>query len=85
MSPRVIVLDDKGVPLIQGAKKEDKPNKGTFIEGRLHNISADAIEFTNYYKPKEKSPKFLTIKVMELNKENKQNDKNSITEFKVEL
>ncbi|KAB8127380.1 hypothetical protein F9U64_17875 [Gracilibacillus oryzae] len=86
-TPKIVVFDDKGHPLKQGAKKEDEPDKGRMIQGRMHNISADTIELTNYYGPIEKLPEFIKIKVMNFNfnKGNYLKNNNSIAEFKVDL
>ena len=84
-TPRVMVFDDKGQPLKQGAIKEDEPDKGQMIEGRMHNISEDTIEITNYYKTTEELPEFLTIKIMEFKKGNNPKNNSAIAEFKVDL
>jgi len=80
-TPRVMVSDDQGKPLKSGAKKEDKPDKGKVIEGRMHNISADTIEMTNYYETGKELPEFLILKVMEFSK----NSHTPAAEFKVDL
>lgn len=82
--PIVKVFDNDGKSLKEGGIGEVGKAKGQpGILGRIHNISEEEADYTNYYQNNDKLPSLLKIQIIEF--DDKASKEGIAAEFKVEI
>ncbi|MBO1005961.1 hypothetical protein [Pseudogracilibacillus auburnensis] len=82
--PIVKVFDNYGKSLKEGGIGEVGKAKGQpGILARIHNISEEMVDYTNYYQKNDNSPNSLRIQIMEFSEKASKED--IAAEFRVEI